>query len=95
MSLFNEQGSPLRVNKYLQRTAGIKVLINAGVITKAKIVDAIGSGFTLIFEAVGHEKDIELLHGRRAEIKTFKNIETAIQYCRRDLGLRGGIEVLA
>jgi hypothetical protein len=95
MDELSEKGSALRVNRYTQRTSGIKTLLSAGVIVKAKVVDAPESGFTLVFEAVNHEKDIILLHARRSEIKVFKNIETAIQYCRRDLEMRGGIEVLA
>jgi len=85
----------MRADKYHQRTSGIKTLVAAGVIKKAKVLDAESSGFTLEFEAVGHEQDIKIMHARNPEIKVFKTIEASIQFCRRELGLRGGIEVLA
>lgn len=85
----------IRVDKHHQRTAGIKILIAAGVIKKAKVLDAEETGFTVMLEAGEYERDIMLMHGKRHEIKVFKSIEAAITFCRRELGLRGGIEVLA
>lgn len=85
----------IRANKFNQRTAGIKILIDAQVIKKAKVIDAEKEGFNVVLEAVGYEQDINLMHAKKPEIKQFKTIEAAIQFCRRELSLRGGIEVLA
>jgi hypothetical protein len=90
-----EQGAKIRADKYHQRTAGVKILLGAGVIKKAKVLDGISDGFSVAFEAAGYEKDIALMHGKKPEIKHFKTIEAAIQFCRRELDMRGGIEVLA
>lgn len=89
------QGARIRADKFHQRTAGIKILLNAGVIKKAKVLDAETEGFSIAFEAEGHEHDIKLMHGKNPAIKQFKTIEAAIQFCRRELNMRGGIEVLA
>jgi hypothetical protein len=95
MSDFEDGRAVVKVNRYNQRTAGIKILIGAKVIKKAKVIDADSQGFSIVFEAEEHEKDIMLMHARRAEVRVFTGIEVAINYCRRELGMRGGIEVLA
>lgn len=89
------EGVNIRADKYHQRTAGIKILLSAGVIKKAKVLDGINDGFSVAFEAADYEKHIALMHAKKPEIKKFKTIEAAIQFCRRELDMRGGIEVLA
>lgn len=85
----------IRVDKHHQKPAGLKVLADAKAIVKAKILDAELGGFMLVFECVNYDQDVVLLNARKPEIRTFNSLEASVSFCRRELGLMGGIEVLA
>lgn len=85
----------LRVSKFLQKPIGIKILLESGVIKRARVIDGETEGFMLEFEADGYEENIKLLHAKKPIYRIFKSIEGAIQFCRAELGMRGSIEVLA
>jgi hypothetical protein len=95
LSHFVRSRAVMRVDKYHQKPAGLKVLSDAKAIIKAKILDAESSGFTLAFECVNYDRDVILLNARKPEIRTFTTLEAAVSFCRRELNLKGGIEVLA